>query len=111
NEELVKITAQDDGFQTPPHKFVSNTYNPAISIDENILRMSSKSLAELDESKHLGEFIPHFIKYKKSQKNNPFSGFSKSLSLVEYMELLSKKPRREVELPEDWCNIVEEYFK
>jgi hypothetical protein len=40
-----------DGCQTPPHQIVSNTYIPEISINENILMMSSKSLASLDESK------------------------------------------------------------
>ncbi|CAG8610945.1 8382_t:CDS:10, partial [Acaulospora morrowiae] len=109
-----KSTVQDDGFRTPPHQIVSNTYNPEISINENILRMSAMNLAKLDESKYFGEFIPYFIKYKNSQKNNPFSGnsgFAKFLSVDDYIELLSKKPKRRVELPEGWRNVIEEYYK
>src|SRR2546421_321512 len=73
---------------TPPHQIVRSTYNQEISINENILIMSAKNLASLDESKvfddviltnffgayrkysivcieqYLGEFIPLFIKYK-----------------------------------------------
>ncbi|CAG8725192.1 17115_t:CDS:2, partial [Acaulospora morrowiae] len=113
-----------DGPRTPPHQIVSNKYNQEISIYENILRMSAKSLAKLDESKHFEEFIPHFMKFKKLEKNNPFScandnvmdirgdsGFSKFLSVDDYIKLRSKKPKRKVELPEDWRNVVEEYFK
>ncbi|CAG8694751.1 6406_t:CDS:2, partial [Acaulospora morrowiae] len=101
-----KGSVQDGGFRTPPHQIVSNTYSPEISINENILRMSVMSLAKLDESKYFGEFIPHFIKYKKSQRNNPFSytiddvmdirgegGFSKFLSVDDYIKLLSKNQR------------------
>ncbi|CAG8742849.1 3246_t:CDS:10 [Dentiscutata erythropus] len=123
-ESINKNDTQNDGFQTLPHQIVSNTYNPEISIDENILRMSAMSLAKLDESKYFGEFIPHFIKYKESQQNNPFSytiddvmdirgegGFSKFLSVDDYIKLLSKKPKRNVELPEGWRDIIEEYFK
>ncbi|CAG8474302.1 4047_t:CDS:10, partial [Acaulospora morrowiae] len=107
-----------------PYQIVSNTYNPVISIDENILRMSVMSLAKLDESKYFGEFIPHFIKYRESQQNDPFSytiddvmdiqgesGFSKFLSVYDYIKLLSKKPKRNVELPEGWRDVIEEYFK
>jgi hypothetical protein len=36
---------------TPPHQIVRNTYNQEISINENILIMSAKNLASLDESK------------------------------------------------------------
>ncbi|CAG8521572.1 6346_t:CDS:2, partial [Acaulospora colombiana] len=56
--ELVnKIAMQNDndGFQTPPHQIVSNIYNEEISINENILRMSAKSLVKLDESKETTE--------------------------------------------------------
>ncbi|RHZ65149.1 hypothetical protein Glove_319g130 [Diversispora epigaea] len=54
--ELVnKSTIQDDGFRTPPHQITSNIYNQEISINENILRMSAKSLAKLDESKKTTE--------------------------------------------------------
>ncbi|CAG8445837.1 13837_t:CDS:10 [Dentiscutata heterogama] len=120
-ESINKNDTQNDGFRTPPHQIVSNTYNPEISIDENILRMSAMSLAKLDESKYFGEFIPHFIKYKESQQNNPFSytiddvmdirgegGFSKFLSFDDYIKLLSKKPKRNVELPEGWHDIIGE---
>ncbi|CAG8692517.1 12519_t:CDS:2, partial [Acaulospora morrowiae] len=103
---------------------LTNTFNPVISIDENILRMSAMSLAKLDESKYFREFIPHFTKYKESQQNDPFSytiddvmdirgegGFSKFLSVYDYIKLLSKKPKRNVELPEGWRDVIEEYFK
>ncbi len=40
-----------DGSRTPPHQIVRNTYNQEISINENILIMSAKNLASLDESK------------------------------------------------------------
>ncbi|RIB04635.1 hypothetical protein C2G38_2254269 [Gigaspora rosea] len=86
--------------------------------------MSAKSLAKLDESKYFEKFIPHFMKFKKLEKNNPFScanddvmdirgdsGFSKFLSVDEYIKLRSKRPKRKVELPKDWHNTVEEYFK
>ncbi|CAG8596626.1 6156_t:CDS:10 [Ambispora leptoticha] len=125
DEELVnKSIVQDDGSQTPPHQIVSNTYNPAISINENILRMSAESLASLEEPKFFNEFIPHFLKYKELEKDNAFSctnddvmdirgdsGFSKFLSMNEYIKLLSKKPKRNVKLPDHWCNIIEEYYK
>ncbi|CAG8761826.1 11850_t:CDS:2, partial [Funneliformis caledonium] len=52
---------------------IANTYDSEVSINENILRISAMNLAKLDESKYFGEFIPHFIKYKKSQQNNLFS--------------------------------------
>ncbi|CAG8589132.1 8249_t:CDS:10, partial [Paraglomus occultum] len=125
-ELINKIAMQNDndGFRTPPHQIVSNIYDPEISINENILRISAMSLAKLDESKYFGEFIPHFIKYKNSQKNNPFSftiddvmdirgesGFAKFLSVDDYIKLLSKKPKRRVELPEGWRNVIEEYYK
>ncbi|CAG8790337.1 10956_t:CDS:2, partial [Acaulospora morrowiae] len=100
-----------------------NVYDPTISINENILRISAESLAKLDESKYLTEFIPYFTKYKKSEKDNPFSyanddimdirgesGFSKFLSVDDYIKLLLKKPKRDVKLPEDWRNIIEEYL-
>ncbi|CAG8657583.1 5342_t:CDS:10, partial [Acaulospora colombiana] len=112
-ESINKIAMQNDngGFRTPPHQIVSNTYNPEISINENILRMSAMSLAKLDESRN-------------SQKNNPYSstiddvmdirgesGFAKFLSVDDYIKLLSKKPKRRVELPGGWRNVVEEYYK
>ncbi|CAG8732406.1 5543_t:CDS:2, partial [Acaulospora morrowiae] len=110
--------------RTPHHQIVRNIYNQEIPFYENILRMSVKSLAKLDESKYFGEFIPHFMKFKKLEKNNSFScanddvmdirgdsGFSKFLSVDDYIKLRSKKPKRKVELPEDWRNVVEEYFK
>ncbi|CAG8604089.1 35622_t:CDS:2, partial [Racocetra persica] len=87
------------GFRTPPHQIVSNTYDQETSINENILRMSAKSLAELDESKYFADFIPHFIRYKELQKNNPYS------------QITIKKAKKESELPEDWCNVIEDYFK
>ncbi|CAG8687870.1 27280_t:CDS:10 [Dentiscutata erythropus] len=92
-----------------------NTYDQGISINENILRMHVK---------YFGDFIPHFIKYKELQKNNQYScanddvmdirgesGFSKFLTLDDYIKLRTKNPKRKVELPEDWCNFLEEYFK
>jgi hypothetical protein len=39
------------------------------------------------------------------------SGFAKYLSVDEYIKLLSKKPKREVKLPEVWRDTIEEYFK
>ena len=90
-------SASHDRPVTPPHQIVRNTYNQEISINENILIMSAKNLASLDKSKvfddviltncfgtyrkysivcieqYLGEFIPLFIKYKESEKNNAFS--------------------------------------
>jgi len=39
------------------------------------------------------------------------SGFAKFLSLDDYIKLLSKKPKRRVELPEGWRNVIEEYYK
>ncbi|CAG8843275.1 7091_t:CDS:2, partial [Racocetra persica] len=38
-------------------------------------------------------------------------GFAKFLSVDDYIKLLSKKPKRNVELPEGWRDIIEEYFK
>ncbi|CAG8776000.1 11161_t:CDS:2, partial [Acaulospora colombiana] len=38
-------------------------------------------------------------------------GFAKYLSLDEFIKLLSKKPKREVKLPEDWRNTIEDYYK
>ncbi|CAG8823778.1 11036_t:CDS:10, partial [Gigaspora margarita] len=119
-----KSITLNDGYQTPPHQITSNTYINEISIDENILRISAQSLAKLDESKYFGDFIPHFIKYKESQKKDPFSctnddvmdirgesGFSKFLSVDDYINLRLKNPKRKVEVPEVWRNIIEEYFK
>ena len=42
---------------TPPHQIVRNTYNQEISINENILIMSAKNLASLDESKVFDDVI------------------------------------------------------
>ncbi|CAG8719045.1 17045_t:CDS:2, partial [Acaulospora colombiana] len=39
------------------------------------------------------------------------SGFSEFLSVYDYIKLLSKKPKRNVELPEGWRDVIEEYFK
>ena len=39
------------------------------------------------------------------------SGFAKFLSIDEFITLLSKKPKREAKLPEDWHNTVEDYYK
>ncbi|CAG8569066.1 7519_t:CDS:10 [Acaulospora morrowiae] len=112
-ESINKIAMQNDndGFRTLPHQISSNTYNPEISVNENMLRMFPMSLAKLDKSKN-------------SQKNNPFSftiddvmdirgesGFAKFLPVNDYIELLSKKPKRVVKLPEDWRNVIEEYYK
>ncbi|CAG8598112.1 179_t:CDS:10 [Acaulospora morrowiae] len=88
---------------TPPHRIVRNTYNQEIPINENILIMSAKNLASLDESKYLGEFIPLFVKYKESEKNNAFfcanddvmdirgeSSVARFLSIDQFIKLLSK---------------------
>ncbi|CAG8717575.1 17507_t:CDS:10, partial [Acaulospora morrowiae] len=110
---------------TPPHQIDRNKYNQELSINENILIMSAKNLANLDESKqYLGEFIPLFVKYKESEEINTYScanddvmdirgesGFAKFLSIDQFIKLLSKKPSRKVKLPEDWRNIIEEYYK
>ncbi|CAG8660010.1 7823_t:CDS:10, partial [Ambispora leptoticha] len=112
-----KSIAFDDGYK-PPHQITSNTYINEISIDENILRISAQSLAKLDESKYFGDFIPHFIKYKESQKKISFrkctnddvmdirgeSGFSKFLSVDDYIKLQLKKPKRKVEVSEETTN-------
>jgi hypothetical protein len=39
------------------------------------------------------------------------SGFAKFLSIDQFIKLLSKKPSRKVNLPENWYNIIEEYYK
>src|SRR5438046_334383 len=44
-------SSNDDRPVTPPHQIVRNTYDQEISINENILIMSAKNLASLDESK------------------------------------------------------------
>ncbi|KAF0544911.1 hypothetical protein F8M41_002586 [Gigaspora margarita] len=68
-----KSIALDDGYQNPLHQITNNTYINEISVDENILRVTAKSLAKPNETKYFGDFLPHFIKYKESQINNPFS--------------------------------------
>ncbi|RIA83652.1 hypothetical protein C1645_833465, partial [Glomus cerebriforme] len=140
--------ASHDRPVTPPHQIVRNTYNQEILINENILIMFTKNLVSLDKFKvfddviltnfcdtyrkysivcieqYFSEFIPLFIKYKESEKNNAFfcanddiidirgkSEFAKFLSIDQFIKLLSKKPSREVKLLEDWRNIIEEYYK
>ncbi|CAG8490294.1 10123_t:CDS:10, partial [Gigaspora margarita] len=116
-----KSIALDDGYQNLLHQITNNTYINEISVDENILRVTAKSLAKPNETKYFGDFLPHFIKYKESQINNPFSctnddimdirgesGFSKFLSVNDYIKLRSKKPRWKVEVPEVWRKIVED---
>ncbi|CAG8624079.1 8369_t:CDS:2, partial [Diversispora eburnea] len=50
-ESILCSASDNNGLQTPPHQIISNTYNQEILINKNILRMSTKSLAKLDESK------------------------------------------------------------
>ncbi|CAG8655476.1 772_t:CDS:10 [Funneliformis mosseae] len=92
------------GSHTPPHQIVTNGNIQEISINENILIMSAKNLARLDESKYLGEFIPHFIKYKELEKNNTFSCANDDV-----MDIRGESG--EAKLPEDWHNTVEDYYK
>ncbi|CAG8601797.1 1890_t:CDS:2, partial [Diversispora eburnea] len=83
DESVNKITVQDDQFRTPPHQITSNIYNEEISINENILRMYTND----DVMNIRGE-----------------SGFSKFLSVDDYIKLRSKNPKRKFELPKDWRN-------
>ncbi|RIA87555.1 hypothetical protein C1645_827607 [Glomus cerebriforme] len=74
---------------TPPHQIVRNIYNQEILINENILIMSAKNLASIDESKWVCKIFVNRSIHK----------------------IAIKKPSREVKLPEDWRNIIEEYYK
>ncbi|CAG8810743.1 28678_t:CDS:10, partial [Gigaspora margarita] len=124
-----KSVIDGDGFRTPPHQIVGNTYFPSsfqsmILPNENILKVSPTSLAALNDSKYFKDFIPRFLEFKELEKNNEYScthddimdirgdsDFAKFLSFDEYRRLLSVKPNRNIELPKSWCEIIEEYYK
>ncbi|CAG8670240.1 12601_t:CDS:10, partial [Gigaspora rosea] len=132
NYDGKKSTTNDiekDGFRTPPHQIVGNTYFSSSSqyttlSNENILKASPKSFADFNDSKNFKDFIPRFLEFKELEKNNEYScthddvmdirwdsEFANFLSFEEYTKLLSVMPKRNVELPESWDKIIEEYYK
>ncbi|CAG8650944.1 16728_t:CDS:10 [Funneliformis caledonium] len=123
-------TLQNDPGETEEYEFeeIGKGYKtPQDKIDDDcILRAAAESLVNLDDandSKYFKEFIPLFYKYKETQDKDPYSyanddvmdirgdsGFSKFLSLDQYIKLMSVKPRRKAVLPKCWQQILDDYF-
>ncbi|RHZ85598.1 hypothetical protein Glove_63g76 [Diversispora epigaea] len=99
-------------------KTTSDDYTDEFNISPSQKELSPE-IGDYCESKlEPDSYYPDITGDPKSQKNNPFSytnddimdirgegGFSKFLSVDDYVKLLSKKPKREIKLPEDWSQL------
>ncbi|CAI2164017.1 4355_t:CDS:10 [Funneliformis geosporum] len=93
-----------------------------IDTGEQILLAAKDSLVN-DEIKFFKKFIPVFKEFKEKQKTNVYScsnddvmdirgnsEFANYLSVDQYAELLSVKPKRDANIPASWRRVIDDYY-